>query len=680
MPTSPVASTMTSVFARSRHALREGSGWRVALAFALSVPLVWPMVAHPFGLHVQWPAWFQFLLAAPVQFGIALPLYRRALAALRAGTGNMDLLVCLGTSAAFGLSLWLWASASSPNPHLYFESAAVVITLVVFGGWLEARAKQQTTTALQALAALRPQTARLRTATGERSVPITQVRVGDWVVLKPGERCPVDGQVLEGQSEMDESLITGESRAVAKEPGSWVIGGSMNANGLLLVETRATGTETALARIVRLVESAQAKKPPIQRLVDQVSAWFVPAVVLAALVTAGVWWAMGAGLERSLVHAVAVLVIACPCALGLATPAALMVGTGLAAQQGILIQDAAALEALVGLRTVAFDKTGTLTEGRPSLVDVAWSEPGSRDALLRDACALQSGSEHPLARAVMAAGRGLSIAPASQWQNHPGRGVSATVEGRSLRLGNAVWLQESGLDLPPALRECANRWMNQGLTVSWLADDSASIAAHSAPHAPQAPHAPRVLGALAFGDALKPSAVQAVRALQALGIKTVMISGDHALSARHIATQLGIDAVHAPVLPEEKAAIVAALGPHTAMVGDGVNDAPALAAAEVSMAMGSGSDVAMATASVTLMRGDLTLVAQAIDLSRRTRAKIRQNLFWAFVYNVVGIGLAAAGLLNPMVAGAAMAASSVSVISNALLLRRWKPQGQRSKA
>jgi Cu+-exporting ATPase len=682
----PAQGRASRFLAGVREALREGSGWRVALAFALSAPLVLPMLVQPLGWALQWPAWMQFLLAAPVQFVLAWPAHRRAWLALKAGSGNMDLLVSLGTFCAFGLSLWLWLGAGSPaggahathaaTPHLYFESAAVVITLVMLGAWLEARAKRETTVALRALAELRPETARVQRDGQELALPIAQVKLGDWVVLKPGERCPVDGEVLEGRSELDESLLTGESAPLEKTVGSRVVAGSLNGTGRLLIETRAIGADTALARIARLVESAQAEKPPIQRLVDQVSAWFVPVVVGIALLTATVWLWRGAGVETSLIHAVSVLVIACPCALGLATPATLMVGMGLAAKHGILIQDAAALEALVGIEVVAFDKTGTLTEGRPRLLHQACAA-GVRDTqALAWAAALQSGSEHPLAQAILHATAGQNLPTSSAWASVPGRGIQGRVQGRHLKLGSPAWAQALGLAPEAALGDAAESWQAQGHTVAWLMEMPSPDAQAAVEQNPDTPHSNthRALAVFAFGDAVKPSAEPTIATLHRMGLNTALISGDHRRSAQQVAQALGISQVHAPVLPEDKARLVQSLGPHVAMVGDGVNDAPALAAAEVGIAMGGGTDVAMATAGVTLMRGDLGLVAQAIDLSRRTRHKLRQNLFWAFVYNVCGISLAAMGQLSPMVAGAAMAASSVSVVSNALLLRRWKPR------
>ena len=645
-----------------------GDGWRVALAALLSTPLVLPMLAGLFGLHWMLPGTLQLLLAAPVQLWLGARFYRAGWFALRAGSGNMDLLVAIGTSAAFGLSLVLLlrAGIGTGMPHLYFESSAVVITLVLLGKWLEGRAKRQATDAIRALNALRPETARLRRDGVDIDVASAAIRVGDTVVVRPGERVAADGVVLEGRSHLDESLLTGESLPVARQVGDPVTGGAVNAEGLLLVRATAVGAESTLARIVRLVESAQAGKAPIQRLVDQVSAVFVPVVIVIALLTLLGWGLYNGDWAGGLLNAVAVLVIACPCALGLATPAAIMVGTGTAARHGILIKDAQALERAHAVRSIVFDKTGTLTEGRPTLVAAEPAEGSglSSDALVMLAASLQSGSVHPLARAVLAAAS-APVTPAQAVQALPGRGVAGTLQGRALRLGSSRLMQEIGA-AQYALAERASSLQSEGRSVSWLAELQADGSA-------------RLLGLLAFGDRIKPGAAQAIAQLRGMGLRTLMISGDNAGSAQAVGRALGIDEVHAEVLPGDKAAQVAALRAHSpvAMVGDGINDAPALAAADVGMAMASaegGTDAAMQAAGITLMRGDLALVAQAIDISRRTTAKIRQNLFWAMVYNVVGIPLAALGLLNPVVAGAAMAMSSVSVVTNALLLKRWRPR------
>lgn len=652
--------------------------WPVAVAALLSLPLLLPMLLEPLGVHLMPPPWVQWLLATPVQFWLGARFYRAGYKAVRAGSGNMDVLVALGTSAAYGLSLYEWWRAPTGSmPHLYFEAAAVVITLVLLGKWLEARAKRRTVEAIRALAALRPETARvLRDPQGlasEVTVPLGQVKVGDWVVVRAGERVPVDGVIRDGASQLDESLLTGEPLPIDKAAGDTVVGGSINGAGTLRVETSAIGADTALARIIRMVEDAQAGKAPIQRAVDRVAAIFVPVVVLIAIVTVVAGLMLGIGLEAALLNAVAVLVIACPCALGLATPAAIMVGTGAAARQGILIKDAEALELAHRIRVVAFDKTGTLTEGKPRLVAHLPAGGTSAETLLRWAAAVQSGSSHPLAKAVMVAadeaGLTSSLPVASDVTALPGRGMRAHISEASdasgahtLQLGNTRLLEELGVSAG-ALASEATRLAAEGRTVSWLVETPGGSAA-------------QLLGLLAFGDTLKASARPAIERLHALGVRCVMVTGDNAGSAGAVAAALGLDEVHADVLPEHKAQVIAQLkrdGAVVAMVGDGINDAPALAAADVGIAMGSGTDVAMQTAGITLMRGDPLRVADAIDVSRRTWSKIRQNLFWAFAYNVVGIPLAAFGLLSPVIAGAAMALSSVSVVSNALLLRRWRP-------
>jgi len=635
--------------------------WPVALSALLSLPLVIPMFGMLVGADWSLPGAWQLALATPVQFWLGGRFYRAGWKAAKAGAGNMDLLVALGTSAGYGLSVYqLIASRGHDGmPHLYFEASAVVITLVLLGKWLETRAKRQTTEAIRALNALRPDTARVRRDGREDEVPLAQVRRGDVVVVRPGERMPVDGVVLEGASQVDESLITGESLQVAKHVGDHVTGGSVNAEGLLVVQTTAVGTETTLARIVRLVESAQAGKAPIQRLVDKVSEVFVPVVIAIALLTLLAWGTLGGDWQVAILNAVAVLVIACPCALGLATPTAIMAGTGVAARHGILIKDAQALEVAHKTRRVAFDKTGTLTEGKPRLV-AAEPAQGDRAALLAASAALQTGSEHSLARAVVeaAAQEGIAFDRPSNVRAIAGRGVAGRLGERELRLGSTRLMTELKVDTTPLAARAA-QLQAEGRTVSWVADVTAQ---------------PRLLGLLAFGDTLKPSAAAAISALRAQGLHTLLLTGDNAGSATAVASQLGLDEFRAEVLPEEKARIVAELRQQepVAMVGDGINDAPALAAADVGIAMSTGTDVAMHAAGITLMRGDPALVADAIDISRRTYAKIRQNLFWAFVYNVVGIPLAAFGLLSPVIAGAAMAFSSFSVVTNALTLRRWQ--------
>ena len=711
----------------------------VGIGLLLCAPLLLPMLLMPFGVSWMPPAWMQFALATPVQFWLGARFYRAAWGALKAGTGNMDLLVALGTTAAWALSVWLWLfSGHGEHAHLYFESAAVVVTLVLLGKWLESRAKRQTTAAIRALHALRPELAHLidfdggAAATGrpeqgtappggsaghavperggtEIDIPVDELRAGDKLAVRPGERVPADGKVEEGATQVDESMLTGEPLPVAKGVGDALTGGSINGEGRVVLRVTAAGSESVLAHIIRLVEDAQAGKAPVQRLVDKVSAIFVPVVIGIALLTFIGWWLAGLGLEPAIIRAVAVLVIACPCALGLATPTAIMAGTGVAAKFGILIKDAEALEVAHRVDTVAFDKTGTLTVGQPRLLALV-PAPGvdERDAL-RMAASLQSGSEHPLARAVLGAARdrGVALEQPTDVRAVPGHGSEGRVGAAQVRVGSARWMRELGVDLRP-FDAVAPAQQAQGATLSILAvqDD--------------ATQSPRALALLAFGDEPKPGARAAIERLHARGVRTVMISGDNRGAAEAMARRLGMrpeaGEVMAEVLPGDKAEAVRALqggvdslprwgrvgvgadgdgseavvgdvlrppSPPSpkggrskntvAMVGDGVNDAPALAAADVGLAMGSGTDVAMHAAGITLMRGDVGLVAAALDVSHRTVAKIRQNLFWAFIYNAAGIPLAALGYLNPVLAGAAMALSSVSVMSNALLLRRWRP-------
>ena len=717
----------------------------VALGLLLCAPLVLPMLLMPLGVQWMPPAWLQFALATPVQFGLGARFYRAAWHALKNGSGNMELLVSVGTTAAWLLSLWLWLA---PNPHaghggaaahLYFESAAVVIALVRLGKWLEERAKRQTTAAIRALHALRPELAHLIDWDGsEKDIPADELRAGDTLAVRPGERIPADGLVTEGRTQVDESMLTGEPLPVPKAVGDKLTGGAINGEGRVLLQVTAAGAESVLAHIIRLVQDAQAVKAPVQRLVDKVAAVFVPVVLALALATFLGWWLLGGlGLEGALIRAVAVLVIACPCALGLATPTAIMAGTGVAARHGILVKDAQALETAHKVQVVALDKTGTLTIGQPRLLALLPAAGVDEAAALQAAACLQAGSEHPLARAVLAAAqaRGLAASAAQDVRAVPGCGASGLVQGHHMLIGSPRWLQDLGADLG-AFAPALHAQQAQGHSLAVLAlqgpasaqagvqahapahvstDAPAHVSAHApdqaaasaGAHADTAPGAapaarpdipadtltdtaappPRPLALLAFGDQPKPGARQAIDALRALGLRAVMLSGDNRGAAAAMARRLGLqpDAgeVIAEVLPGGKAQAIARLkesGQAVAMVGDGVNDAPALAAADVGIAMGSGTDVAMHAAGITLMRGDVALVPAALDISRRTVRKIRQNLFWAFLYNSAGIPLAALGYLSPVLAGAAMALSSVSVMGNALLLRRWRPPLQNAPA
>ncbi len=652
------------------HADRLGPLKRDALlALVLAAPLAAPMPLTLAGLDVTLPAWLQWLLATPVQFWCARRFYVAAFKALRARTGNMDLLVALGTLAAYGLSLYLWLGQGR-HGHLYFEASAVVIALVLLGRWLEARAKRQTSEAIRLLGELRPTSARVLRAGIEVTLALDELRLGDIVVALPGERIAVDGLVRAGTTAVDESMLTGEGLPVDKQPGDKITAGALNTTGRIEIETTAVGAETVLAKIIRLVESAQSAKAPIQRMVDRVAAVFVPVVVAIAMATVLGWLIQGATFERALIHAVSVLVIACPCALGLATPTALIAGTGVAARHGILIRDAEALAAARHVRVVASDKTGTRTEGKPRVVAAHGVDLLDGREVLALAAAVASGSTHPLAGAVRAAldehGE-IARRRAAEHKTLAGRGASARLlddQGQpthvELLFGNRRLMQEIGLALD-AGEPHARTLESEGRTVSWLAE--------------RTPDGVHLLGLVGFGDEPKPGAHAAVQRLNRMGIETTMLSGDSEAAAAHVARAVGLTSFEAGVLPREKSARVQALkagGRVVAMVGDGINDAPALAAADIGIAMGSGTDVAIAAAGITLMRGDPRLVADAIGISRATVRKIRQNLFWAFFYNAVGIPLAALGWLSPVIAGAAMAFSSVSVVTNALLLKRLR--------
>ncbi len=656
---------------------RRRATWEVVqlvIALILGLPLVLPMLLMPFGAHVMLPPLVQMALATPVQFWIGGRFYSAGFKALRAGTGNMDLLVAVGTSAAYGLSGWKAITMALAGPEgsaavahlpggttLYFEASAMVIGLVMLGRVLEHRAKRSASRAIHAMMELRPDMARVEREDGVVDVAADAVGIGDTVVLRPGDRVPVDGVILQGRTSMDESLLTGESMPVDKEVGDTVTAGAVNGSGAVRVRATRVGEASTLSRIIERVEHAQASKAPVQRLVDRVAAVFVPFVlVVAALTFAGWWWGVG-DTTTAFVAAVAVVVVACPCALGLATPTALMVGLGVGARAGVLIKDAEALERAHNLTTIIFDKTGTLTEGRPQVTGLKrFDDRLSDEDMIRVAAAIQAYSEHPLAGAIREAAEGLDPLPVERVRTLPGRGIEGAVNGHTLRLGSARFMRDSGLDAD-SYDDLVHTLETRGRTVVWLAEVTPN---------------PRLLGILAFNDPVKPDAAAAVEHLRALGLTTVMLTGDNRRSAVAVAQQVGIDDVVAEVLPEDKVAEVAERrdqGARVGMVGDGVNDAPALAMADVGMAMGTGTDVAMEAAGITLMRGRPWLVADAISLSRATHRKIRQNLFWAFIYNVVAIPLAVLGLLNPVVAGGAMAFSSVTVVANALLLRRWKP-------
>lgn len=639
----------------------------ILISTLLTLPLVLPMLVEPFGIHLMPSPWIQWLLATPVQFYVGARFYKSAWGALKAKIGNMELLVAIGTTAAYGLSIYLLLKnidhlAHHP-PHLYFEGSSVIITLVLLGKYLEARAKMQTSAAIKALQDLRPSTARIIQGSTEIEVPLELIKLGDTVVVRPGERIPVDGLISKGSTHVDESLITGESLPVSKKEEDKVVGGSINGEGAIFVQVNAVGTETTLSRIIRMIEDAQAVKAPIQRLVDKVSGYFVPAVLVIAALTIVITGLLNGNWETAIINGVAVLVIACPCALGLATPTSIMVGTGVAAKAGILIKDAEALEITHSLTVVAFDKTGTLTEGKPS-VKKLYSYETSEQNVLRILATIQNGSEHPLGKAIIeeAQRKNVTFAHPETSKALPGRGLEAVVDGKQYIVGSKLVVKEMNIQDVVTLSLALDR-ETLGETVSYLIDVSEK----------------KIIGLVTFSDTIKDSARTTIEQLKALGVKTVMLTGDNKGSARTVARELGIDQVYAEVLPENKSEIIKELrakGENVGMVGDGINDAPALAAAHVGMAMSTGTDVAMHTAGITLMRGNPLLIPDAISVSRKTYSKIKQNLFWAFIYNVIGIPLAAFGYLSPVVAGAAMAMSSVSVVTNSLLLRRWRPSNE----
>jgi Cu+-exporting ATPase len=647
--------TVSTIETRDQEKARRQAAYRAEVKrFSIAVALTLPLIAQmPFmffggGVHADiLPRWLQFLLATPVQFWVGWRFYVGGWKALAGGAGNMDVLVALGTTMAWAYSTVVWLL--DLHQHVYFEASATVITLVLLGKILEARAKAKTGAAIEALMKLAPATAQVERAGQLVELPVKSLIPGDIVVVRPGDAVPVDGEVIEGASHVNEAMLTGESLPVSKRPGDKVFAATVNGDGLLRVKATGVGAHTLLSGIIRLVEEAQGSKAPVQRLADKVAAIFVPVVVAIALFTLISWWLIDGDFARALINAVAVLVIACPCALGLATPTAIMVGTGLGARAGILIRNAEALELAEKMAVLAVDKTGTLTEGKPVVTGLKVGADETAEEILQWAASLEQGSTHPIAAALVAEAksRGLTLTAPQDVQVVPGRGIIGTVAGKTVRVGACDWLGAAP----------------NGGTGSQVAVEVDG----------------RLCGTISVADPLRPSSPAAVARLKRLGVEVVMLTGDHAATAAEIARAAGIERFEAHVLPADKAAHVARLkagGQIVGMAGDGINDAPALAAADVSFAMGAGADVALQTADVTLMRNDLNGVADAISLSRATLAKIRQNLFWAFIYNVIGLPAAALGFLNPVVAGAAMALSSVSVVSNSLLLRRWKPGGK----
>jgi Cu+-exporting ATPase len=646
---------------------RRADAYRAELRlFWISVALSLPLLLQMFSMFGQahselLPRWLQLALATPVQFWIGRRFYVGGYKALRGGGANMDVLVALGTSTAYGLSAVVTLFGLH-HQHVYFEASAVIITLVLMGKLLEARAKLGTSAAIEALIRLQPKTARVERDGALIELPVASMQTGDIFVVRSGESIPVDGLVASGESGVDESMLTGESLPTHKRTGDKVYAGTLNQQGLLRCRAVGVGAATMLAGIIRLVREAQGTKAPIQRLADQVAGVFVPVVVAISALTFVLWWGIGGELAPALVNAVAVLVIACPCALGLATPTAIMVGTGRGAQVGVLVKNAVALEQAEKIRTLILDKTGTLTEGKPVVTDVVPAAGFSSADLVAAAASLESGSAHPLAHAIIthAKENNVQLTPIHDFHSETGKGVQAVLSvpalggEQTLLLGAPAFLAQSGLAIDSA---AIGPLVGQGKTMIAVGG------------------AGRVLGYLAIADKLRASSRDAVVKLKDMGIDVVMLTGDNAATAKAIADAAGVSNYRAQVLPGEKAAAVAefkAAGQVVGMVGDGVNDAPALAAADVSFAIGAGSDVAIEAADIALMRNDLLSVVDAISLSRATLSKIRQNLFFAFIYNVLGIPLAAAGMLNPVIAGAAMALSSVSVVSNSLLLRRWR--------
>ncbi len=629
---------------------------RFVVAVLLTLPLLVQMAGMFTGHMEIWPRWLQWLLATPVQFWIGARFYRGAWNALRSGAANMDVLVVLGTSMAYLYSAVI--TALGLDEHVYFEASASIITLVLMGKLLEMRAKRKTSGAIEELMKLQPRMAHVEQGGDVKEVEVTFMTAGDVFIVRPGESVPVDGIVLSGTSSVDESMLTGESVSQLKKTGARVFAATLNGHGMIRCKAIGVGSHTALAQIIRLVGEAQGSKAPIQRLTDQISGIFVPGVVGIAVLTFMGWWFVAGHFTQALINAVAVLVIACPCALGLGTPTAIMVGMGRGAQAGILIKNAEAIERASKIDMLVLDKTGTLTEGKPAVVHVIPVEPQTRQGLLKLAVTLEQGSEHPLSRAVLdlAAGEGIQPTEMSGFRAEPGKGVMASVGNEIYWLGSPAWLESLGVSLD---HEKVLAFQRAGKTVVGLARET------------------ELLGYLVIADRLRSTSRQAITRLRAMGMEIVMLTGDNAATAGAIAYEAGISQVIAEVLPQEKVMKIKEIQTHgqvTGMVGDGINDAPALATADVGFAIGTGSGVAMEAADVTLMNSDLLTVVDAIELSKAMLTKIRQNLFFAFIYNILGIPLAVMGLLNPVVAGAAMAMSSVSVVTNSLLLRRWQPE------
>ncbi|WP_417436360.1 heavy metal translocating P-type ATPase [Hoeflea sp.] len=656
--------------AATRRADERQTLLRLVISALLTLPIVIGMLPMMTGLGEAWisPVW-QALLATGVMAVSGSRFWREAFGALRGGSANMAVLVSLGTGVAYFWSLWVmirgWGDphaghGQSMASHLHFEAAAVVLTLIMLGKYLEARAKSGAAGALRALGRLQPDTAELKTLSGSvRTVPVERLAVGDVIVIRPGMRVAADGVILTGSSSLDEAMVTGESMPVSRGPGDPVITGTTNTDGVLEVEVTAAGADTRLARMTRLVEEAQTGHAPVQKLVDRISAVFVPLILVIAVVTFAGWILTGADFETAMVAAVAVLVIACPCALGLATPTALVAGTGAAAKAGILIRDIETLERATDIRLVAFDKTGTLTMGTPEVAGLYPVAGTSPNELLRLAGSVETGSEHPLGRAILAHAdeAGIPITPASGIRAVPGRGLEGMNGALKIRVGSERFLMETGIDTSAA---DATGVRDETGTLAWVAE------------------ADRLIGVIRLADKLRPQTRQALADLAARGLTTVMLTGDNEATARSIAAEAGVSDVRAGLLPGEKLDVIRELakstGGHVAFVGDGLNDAPALAAANLGIAMAGGADAAREAAAITLMRPDLRLVSAALDVAAKTRRTIRQNLGWAFVYNLIGIPLAAFGILPPVFAGAAMAFSSVSVVTNSALMARWKPR------